>query len=149
MSELNTMAKEMGIENFGTMRKHEIIFQILQENAEMEGSVLRRRTGNFTGRFRVFAVAQFQLLAVPGRYLRFTLTRSAGSSCRPAIRSPARFARRRTRNASLPSSRSKCVDTEDPDIAKDKTHFDNLTPTLPGKTFPPGNQSRRTFHRCA
>src|SRR6185503_15297547 len=26
MTELNAMAKEMGIENFGTMRKHEVIF---------------------------------------------------------------------------------------------------------------------------
>src|SRR5213594_2869195 len=27
MAELNSMAKEMGIENFGTMKKHEVIFQ--------------------------------------------------------------------------------------------------------------------------
>jgi transcription termination factor Rho len=31
------MAKEMGIENFGTMRKHEVIFHILQKNAERSG----------------------------------------------------------------------------------------------------------------
>jgi len=37
MAELNSMAKEMGIENFGTMRKHEVIFQILQKNAERSG----------------------------------------------------------------------------------------------------------------
>jgi len=37
MPELNRMAKEMGIENFGTMRKHELIFQILQKNAERAG----------------------------------------------------------------------------------------------------------------
>jgi len=37
MAELNSMDKEMGIENFGTMRKHEVIFQILQENAERSG----------------------------------------------------------------------------------------------------------------
>jgi len=29
--------REMGIENFGTMRKHELIFQILQKNAERAG----------------------------------------------------------------------------------------------------------------
>jgi len=33
MPDLNQMAKELGIENFGTMRKHEVIFHILQKNA--------------------------------------------------------------------------------------------------------------------
>ena len=37
MPDLNRMAREMGIENFGTMRKHELIFQILQKNAERAG----------------------------------------------------------------------------------------------------------------
>jgi len=37
MTELNAMAKEMSIENFGTMRKHEVIFHILQKNAERSG----------------------------------------------------------------------------------------------------------------
>lgn len=31
MTDLNAMAKEMGIENFGTMRKHEVIFHVLQK----------------------------------------------------------------------------------------------------------------------
>lgn len=37
MGDLNQMAREMGIENFGTMRKHEVIFHILQKNAERNG----------------------------------------------------------------------------------------------------------------
>ena len=37
MNELNTMAKDMGVENYGTMRKHEVIFHILQKNAERAG----------------------------------------------------------------------------------------------------------------
>src|SRR6185436_982704 len=37
MADLNQMAKDMGIENFGTMRKHEVIFHILQKNAERSG----------------------------------------------------------------------------------------------------------------
>jgi len=37
MADLNQMAREMGIENFGTMKKHEVIFQILQKNAERSG----------------------------------------------------------------------------------------------------------------
>src|SRR6266481_9015288 len=34
MNELNQMARELSVENFGTMRKHEDIFHILQKNAE-------------------------------------------------------------------------------------------------------------------
>src|SRR5882724_5120848 len=37
MTDLNNMAKELGVENFGTMRKHEVIFHILQKNAERAG----------------------------------------------------------------------------------------------------------------
>ena len=37
MTELNGMAKDLGVENFGTMRKHEVIFHILQKNAERAG----------------------------------------------------------------------------------------------------------------
>src|SRR5580704_12142072 len=37
MTDLNNMARELGVENFGTMRKHEVIFHILQKNAERAG----------------------------------------------------------------------------------------------------------------
>ena len=37
MTELNGMAKEYGVENFGTMRKHEVIFHILEKNAARSG----------------------------------------------------------------------------------------------------------------
>ncbi|MBP9903416.1 MAG: Rho termination factor N-terminal domain-containing protein, partial [Verrucomicrobia subdivision 3 bacterium] len=37
MGELNKMARDLGVENFGTMRKHEVIFHILQKNAERAG----------------------------------------------------------------------------------------------------------------
>src|SRR5882672_7464342 len=37
MAELNHMAKDLGVENYGTMRKHEVIFHILQKNAERSG----------------------------------------------------------------------------------------------------------------
>src|SRR5262245_50499133 len=37
MTELNAMAREMAVENFGTMRKHEVIFHILQKNAARSG----------------------------------------------------------------------------------------------------------------
>ena len=40
IAELNAMAKEMEVENFGTMRKHEMIFQILRKHAENRGVLI-------------------------------------------------------------------------------------------------------------
>src|ERR1700722_8441911 len=37
MTDLNKMARDLNVENFGTMRKHEVIFHILQKNAERAG----------------------------------------------------------------------------------------------------------------
>ena len=39
MPELTRMAKEMGIENFGTMKKQELIYHILQENSKRAGTL--------------------------------------------------------------------------------------------------------------
>ncbi|SVD54132.1 uncharacterized protein METZ01_LOCUS406986, partial [marine metagenome] len=39
MPELNKMAKKQGIPNYGSLQKHELIFQILQRNAEKTGSL--------------------------------------------------------------------------------------------------------------
>src|SRR5208283_600213 len=37
MPDLNQMARDLAVENFGTMRKHEVIFHILQKNAARAG----------------------------------------------------------------------------------------------------------------
>jgi transcription termination factor Rho len=37
IAELNAKAKDLGVENFGTMKKHELVFAILQKNAERRG----------------------------------------------------------------------------------------------------------------
>jgi len=39
IAELNKMAREMEVENFGTMRKQEVIFAILKKNAESAGGL--------------------------------------------------------------------------------------------------------------
>jgi hypothetical protein len=72
MTELNQHgARTLGVENFGTMRKHEVIFHILQKNAERSGgAVLRRRAGSVAGRLRLPALAELQLPVLPGRHLR-------------------------------------------------------------------------------
>jgi len=71
MTELNHMAKDLGVENFGTMRKHEVIFHILQKNAERSGVLFPRAWLEVPARgLWLPALAEFQLSAVPRGYLR-------------------------------------------------------------------------------
>ena len=63
IAELNAMAKEMEVENFGTMRKHEMIFQILRKHAENRGAHCRR-AGNLARRFRLPPQSALQLFAL-------------------------------------------------------------------------------------
>jgi transcription termination factor Rho len=66
MTELNAMAQEYGVENFGTMRKHEVIFHILaKKRGACRRAVLGRRHRGAAGRLRLPALAKFQLPALP------------------------------------------------------------------------------------
>ncbi len=135
MSELNTMAKEMGIENFGTMRKHEIIFQILQKNAEMEGvlfsegvlEILPEGFGFLRSRSFNYLPCPEDIYVSPSQIRRFDL--QTGNLITGQIRPP------KDKERFFALLKVEAVDTEDPDIAKDKTHFDNLTPLFPEKRF--------------
>jgi len=89
MSELNHMARELGVENFGTMRKHEVIFHILQKNAERAGVLFSEGVLEILPEGFVFTLAKFQLPAVPGGYLHFTVAN-------PPVRSTNRQFDRRT-----------------------------------------------------
>jgi hypothetical protein len=82
MTELNTMAKDMGVENYGTMRKHEVIFHILQKNAERAGVLFsecwkscRMATASCARKVSITYRAQKTSM--------FHLRRSAGLICRP------------------------------------------------------------------
>ena len=77
MAELNQMASEMGVENFGTMRKHEVIFHILQKNAERSGVLFSEGVLEVLPEGFGFLRSQsFQLSALPGGHLRFALADS-------------------------------------------------------------------------
>jgi len=67
MTDLNKMAKDLGVENFGTMRKHEVIFQILQENAKRSGVMFSEGVLEVLPEGFGFLRSQ----SFPGGYLRF------------------------------------------------------------------------------
>lgn len=135
MSELNQMARELGVENFGTMRKHEVIFHILSKNAERAGvlfsegvlEVLPEGFGFLRSQSFNYLPCPEDIYVSPSQIRRFDL--QTGNLIAGQIRPP------KEKERFFALLKVEAVDQEDPDKAKDKTHFDNLTPLFPNKRF--------------
>jgi len=135
MSELNHMAKDLGVENFGTMRKHEVIFHILQKNAERAGvlfsegvlEVLPEGFGFLRSQSFNYLPCPEDIYVSPSQIRRFDL--QTGNLIAGQIRPP------KEKEKFFALLKVEGVDGEDPDKAKEKTHFDNLTPLFPNKRF--------------
>src|SRR5438270_1676775 len=135
MGDLNQMAREIGVENFGTMRKHEVIFHILQKNAERAGvlfsegvlEVLPEGFGFLRSQSFNYLPCPEDIYVSPSQIRRFDL--QTGNLIAGQIRPP------KEKERFFALLKVEAVDQEDPDKAKDKTHFDNLTPLFPNKRF--------------
>jgi transcription termination factor Rho len=135
MTELNHMARELAVENFGTMRKHEVIFHILQKNAERAGvlfsegvlEVLPEGFGFLRSQSFNYLPCPEDIYVSPSQIRRFDL--QTGNLIAGQIRPP------KEKERFFALLKVEAVDQEDPDKAKDKTHFDNLTPLFPNKRF--------------
>jgi transcription termination factor Rho len=135
MTDLNNMAKELGIENWGTMRKHEIIFHILQKNAERSGALFSEGVLEVLGEGFGFLRSQSfnylpcpeDIYVSPSQIRRFDL--QTGNLVAGQIRPP------KDKERFFALLKVEGVDGADPDKAKEKTHFDNLTPLFPTKRF--------------
>jgi len=135
MTDLNQMAKDMAIENFGTMRKHEVIFHILQKNAERSGilfsegvlEVLPEGFGFLRSQSFNYLSCPEDIYVSPSQIRRFDL--QTGNLIAGQIRPP------KEKERFFALLKVEAVDTEDPEKAKDKTHFENLTPLFPNKRF--------------
>ncbi len=135
MPELNQMARELGVENFGTMRKHEVIFHVLQKNAERAGvlfsegvlEVLPEGFGFLRSQSFNYLPCPEDIYVSPSQIRRFDL--QTGNLIAGQIRPP------KEKERFFALLKVEAVDQEDPDKAKDKTHFDNLTPLFPNKRF--------------
>ena len=135
MPELNQMARDLAVENFGTMRKHEVIFHILQKNAERAGvlfsegvlEVLAEGFGFLRSQSFNYLPCPEDIYVSPSQIRRFDL--QTGNLVAGQIRPP------KEKERFFALLKVEAVDQEDPDKAKDKTHFDNLTPLFPNKRF--------------
>jgi transcription termination factor Rho len=135
MTELNGMAKEYGVENFGTMRKHEVIFHILEKNAARSGvlfsegviEVLPEGFGFLRSQSFNYLPCPEDIYVSPSQIRRFDL--QTGNLVAGQIRPP------KEKEKFFALLKVEAVDGEEPDKAKDKTHFDNLTPLFPNRRF--------------
>jgi transcription termination factor Rho len=135
MADLNKMAKDYGVENFGTMRKHEVIYHILSKNAERAGvlfsegviEVLPEGFGFLRSQSFNYLPCPEDIYVSPSQIRRFDL--QTGNLITGQIRPP------KEKEKFFALLKVEAVDGEDPDKAKDKTHFENLTPLFPNKRF--------------
>jgi transcription termination factor Rho len=149
MPELNQMAKSMGIENFGTMRKQEVIFQILQKNAQRSGvlfaegvlEILPEGFGFLRSQSFNYLPCPEDVYVSPSQIRRFDL--QTGDVISGQIRPP------KEKERFFALLKVEAVGHENPDKAKDKIHFDNLTPLFPNRRFlletSPGELSTRVL----
>jgi transcription termination factor Rho len=135
MPALNKMAKKQGIPNYGSLQKHELIFQLLQRNAEQAGvlytegclEILPEGFGFLRSESFNYLPCPEDVYVSPSQIRRFDL--QTGDIIAGEIRRP----KDRERFFALVKVAS--VGHEEPEIAKDKIHFDNLTPLFPNERF--------------
>ncbi len=135
IAELNTLAKEMDVENFGTMRKHEMIFQILRKHAENKGvliadgvlEILPEGFGFLRSPHYNYLPCPEDVYVSPSQIRRFDL--QTGDQIQGRIRPP------KEKEKFFALLMVDKVGGEEPEKAKDKTHFDNLTPLFPEERF--------------
>ena len=133
--ELNEMAREVGIENFGTMRKQDVIFNILRRHATEGGvlladgvlEILNEGFGFLRSASYNYLHSPEDVYVSPSQIRRFDL--QSGDMITGRIRPP------KEKEKYFALLKVETVGGEDPDIAKDKTHFDNLTPLFPEERF--------------
>ena len=135
IAELNSMAKDMEVENFGTMRKHEMIFQILRKHAENKGvliadgvlEILPEGFGFLRSPHYNYLPCPEDVYVSPSQIRRFDL--QTGDQLQGRIRPP------KEKEKFFALLMVDKVGDEEPEKAKDKTHFDNLTPLFPEERF--------------
>jgi len=135
IAELNAMAKDMKVENFGTMRKHEMIFQILRKHAENRGvliadgvlEILPEGFGFLRSPHYNYLPCPEDVYVSPSQIRRFDL--QTGDQLQGRIRPP------KEKEKFFALLMVDKVGDEEPEKAKDKTHFDNLTPLFPEERF--------------
>ncbi len=131
--ELLAMAKALNIEGASSMRKQELIFAVLQAQAEMSGliygegvlEILPDGFGFLRSQNYNYLPGPDDIYVSPSQIRRFNLR--TGDSVSGQIRPP------KDNERYFALLKVEAVNYEDPDVARDKILFDNLTPLYPDR----------------
>lgn len=131
--ELMTIAKDFNIEGASSMRKQELIFALLQAQAEMSGliygegvlEILPDGFGFLRSQNYNYLPGPDDIYVSPSQIRRFNLR--TGDSVSGQIRPP------KDNERYFALLKVEAVNYEDPDVARDKILFDNLTPLYPDR----------------
>ncbi len=131
MTDLVKMARGLGVEGLGSLKKHELIFKILEARAQREGvlfgegvlEVLPDGFGFLRSPNYNYLPCPEDIYVSPSQIRRFDL--QTGDTVSGQIRSP----KEKERYFAL--LKVEAINYENPEKAKDKILFDNLTPLYP------------------
>lgn len=131
ISDLTRMAKKFNIENAGGMRKQELIFALLQAHIEKNGLIYGEGTleilpdgfGFLRSPGCNYLPGPDDIYVSPSQIRRFNL--KTGDTVSGQIRQPKESERY------FALLKVEAINYEDPEIAKDKILFENLTPLFP------------------
>jgi transcription termination factor Rho len=147
ISELNELAKELKVQGGGGLRKSELIFAILQAQAEKDGhiygegvlEILPDGFGFLRSPDYNYLPGPDDIYVSPSQIRRFNLR--TGDTVAGQIRPP------KDGERYFAMLKVEVVNFEDPEVARDKILFDNLTPLYPNEKFilenEPKNMSTR------
>jgi len=133
ISELTEMAKELNIESAAGMRKQELMFALLQAQIEQDGLIFGEGTleilpdgfGFLRSPDSNYLPGPDDIYVSPSQIRRFNLR--TGDTVSGQIRQPKESERY------FALLKVEAVNYEDPEIAREKILFDNLTPLYPNK----------------
>jgi transcription termination factor Rho len=132
---LGEVARDFGIDNYGTLKRQEILFQILQRNLQAGGTIYTRGIlevmpegfGFLRSPAFNYLPCPEDIYVSPSQIRRFDL--QSGDDVEGQIRPP------KEKEKFYALLKVEKVAGADPDLAKEKTHFENLTPLFPNKRF--------------
>ncbi len=135
MQELNKIAKGLKLNNISTLRKQDLIFKILQARTEKEGlifgegvlEILPDGFGFLRSPKYNYLPCPDDIYISPSQIRRFNLR--TGDTVSGQIRPPKEGERY------FALLKVEAVNFEDPESAKDKILFDNLTPLYPNERY--------------
>lgn len=130
-SKLIELAKEMGISNYTSLKKQEIIMRLLQADTEQQGYIFRSGILEIMGDGYGFLRQNTLLPSSDDVYVSQSQIRRFGLRTGDMVAGQSRPPKNVEKYYSL--LRVQAINDIDPELARNRPHFGSLTPTFPDK----------------